>query len=147
MFAGREEMHLSFDHFFINETDGKINMKYYNRLAIGLYYFHLKRWKKYFPWSQIEVVDGLRFKSHNPAPILNKLEQFLNVPNFIKKEYFIRGKKGFFCLNIKKGCMGSSKGRKHPVVSETTKEVLRQFYHLENIKFSKYINRSMSWKY
>ena len=120
-------------------------MRYYRRLHIGMYYENLKVWRKYFPWSQIKIVDGKAFKK-NPVPILNDIEDFLNVPNYIKQDFFKRGTKGFFCLKKKNGCMDSSKGRTHPKVSDTTIKVLQEFYHPQNIMFFKYINKSMSWE-
>ena len=142
--AGREDNHHPFSYFFVNSTTGKIKTTYYHRLQIGMYYNSLKMWRKYFSWEQIKLIDAKKF-TLDPVPILQKIEAFLKIPKYIQRRHFKKGRKEFYCINRKNGCMKNSKGRKHPKVSEEVLNVIQGYYKPFNKLFFEYINKTMSW--
>ncbi len=118
------------------------------RLSVGMYFHHMRTWLQYFPLEQIKVVDSEAFVQ-NPVPVLKDIESFLNVPHYIQPRHFNktvqRGKKTFFCVNKKDGCMGSGKGRTHPDIAEKTIRTLRDYYKPFNEQFFNLVGKRMIW--
>lgn len=119
-------------------------------IKIGLYHKHIKRWLKYFPRDQIHFVDGERLITH-PASETNLVENFLNLNNFINQQHFrVNATTKFPCIvrfnNTRPPrCLGKTKGRRHPNISEYHLEKLRNFYKSHNEKFFFLINQSFDW--
>ncbi|KAG7154767.1 Heparan sulfate glucosamine 3-O-sulfotransferase 3A1-like 1 [Homarus americanus] len=77
--------------------------------------------------------------------------EFLGLRRVITdKHFFFNATKGFPCLvkREKAGrphCLGSSKGRSHPPVSQATYNILRDFYRPFNFKFYKMVGHNFHW--
>ncbi len=132
----------------LDSSMGLINTSW-AAIKIGLYAKHLERWLKVFPLSQIHVVDGHRLVTH-PAQEMAKVEQFLNLPPFIKDEhFFLKGFKGTFpCImrNRAPHCLGEkTKGRDHPKVDPEVLKRLRDFYRPFNAKFYQMVGKDLGW--
>jgi hypothetical protein len=110
-----------------------------------------KRWLKYFPKEQILVLNGENFIL-NPYEEIKKMEIFLNLTPFFQREHFVYDKKkGFFCLrkNLNQNrtnCMGSSKGRNHPFVSESVLLKLRNYFAPYDKELFDLLERKPFWK-
>ena len=68
-----------------------------------------------------------------PVETLNKIEAFLGVDQFFKKQHFdFSGLKGYPCFKLdplsNSKCMGKGKAREHPVLSEESMNILRNHY-------------------
>ena len=136
-------------------------------LTIGLYYYHIQRWFRVFNNSNLMIIDGEDFLQ-NPGPIIEQIQEFLNLPKLILKEDFVKNPKtGFFCYRkfteqfmnesliqseeefVKSlTCLNHSKGRtrmglKRP--SNSSIERLQKFYELHNKAFYELINKTYSW--
>ena len=128
--------------------NGTISLHYW--IASGAYSLHLKRWLKYFPIEQFLFLNGESF-IRNPYEEVKKAEKFLNLRPFITKEHFFFNKqKGFYCVykdlkNKERRCMGSSKGRKHPFVSQKTVNNLYKFFYPYNIELFQMLNQTPFW--
>ena len=130
----------------------------------SIYYLDLQRWLAYFNLSQMFILNGEDFIK-SPWTELNKLEDFLNVSRFIRREHFHFDKrKNFFCFkNFTRlsfnengidhgddfsptGCLGKNKGRKtHVYLSDVVKVKLRNYFQRWNDLFFQTINQSFNW--
>lgn len=134
---------------FVKSSSGLVNSEW-GPISGGLYAKHLKRWLAYFPRSSIHIVSGENLIV-DPAAELCKVQEFLGLRRVITdKHFFFNATKGFPCLvkREKTGrphCLGSSKGRSHPPVSQTTYNILRDFYRPFNFKFYKMIGQNLHW--
>ena len=120
-----------------------------DEINVSMYDVHYHRWLKWFDKKQILVLNGDELIT-NPVPILNKVESFLNVSHYFENRMFtINKEKGFYCWkrNATKEelqCLGKSKGRPHPTVSNSTLNKLKEFLqphaqkfcHLADVKFN-----------
>ncbi|XP_002738678.1 heparan sulfate glucosamine 3-O-sulfotransferase 1-like [Saccoglossus kowalevskii] len=146
---------LGMRHKFIAETFeksviegdrfGTVNM--FNEIVdLGVYVKHMIRWFEYFPPGQIMIIDGETFKL-NPVQELQRLEDFLGIRPFFQTEHFYYDStKNFFCMAFpEKRCLGSSKGRTHPDISERILKTLCEYYRPYDITLSKMTDMTFSW--
>ena len=115
----------------------------------GLYARHFKRWLKYFPLSQIMIVDGEVIKT-DPVSEIAKVEKFLGVRHYVDNSMVYFNKtKGFYCFHSFRSttdtCLGDSKGRPHPTIAQDTLDTLTKFYQPYNEELYKVINRKFDW--
>ncbi|XP_065647853.1 heparan sulfate glucosamine 3-O-sulfotransferase 1 isoform X2 [Hydra vulgaris] len=117
-------------------------------IKIGLYAEHLQRWLKFFPMKQMYFANGDEFIK-NPALEMKEIQKFLNIPLVINKSSFVYNQtKGFYCLRVEKeeeGCLGETKGRKHPYVKKSTKIKMLKFFKSYNKQFFSIINKNFGW--
>ncbi|CAJ0581775.1 unnamed protein product, partial [Mesorhabditis spiculigera] len=121
----------------------------YKPLRNSLYVIHLRNWLKYFPLSQIHVVDGDKF-AMEPLPELRAIEKFLGLPSQIEAASLVWDPhKGFFCFRRSLGravhCLGDSKGRAHRPVSPATREKMRIQLLPYNSKLFELLGRRFRW--
>ena len=136
-------------HEFYPTFDNFISMKNFTKwtpIRIGCYAIYLRRWLKYFPLQQIHFVDGENL-IHRPWEELESVQRFLNVSNHIREEdfYFNMEKRGFPCIRQPNGCLGSSKGRQHPTISEQTRERLKHLYSNCNLQLKQLAQIDFPW--
>lgn len=152
----------SFDGVAIkNDPTGKRHVDTeFEAIKAGVYVEHLRRWTRYFKLHrQILVVSGENL-TKQPYEELKKVEKFLNLPSFFKREYFVYNKtKGFYCFyksmskpstgsqitmsNLK--CLAKCKGRRHAFVSNETQTLLRSYYRPFNDELYKLVGRNFGW--
>ena len=133
-------------------SGGEVVNSDYSSITVSMYDVHFKRWLKYFSRNQIHIVNGDKFIK-NPVPELHKLETFLSVSTFYQQEmFFFNKEKGFYCWKktSRKGieapfCLGSGKGREHPVISESALEKLKAFFQPHNEAFYSLIGEDFGW--
>ena len=119
-------------------------------IKVSLYDVHYKRWLQYFPKDQILIVSGDQLIT-DPVKEVTRVERFLNVPSYFKHDmFYFNETKGFYCWKRANGksqirCLGSSKGRKHPQVSEKTISKLRQFFKPHMKQFCMLASVNFSW--
>merc|ERR1711962_485317 len=81
---------------FLFTPSGNINIGY-QPLQRSIYHYHLVRWMRYFPMSQIHIVDGDRFIKE-PWTGLAELEKFIGLqPEIGRDNFFFNETKGFYC--------------------------------------------------
>lgn len=135
-----------FEDYAINE-EGEVNISY-KPIKRSLYYLQIQKFFCYFPRKQIHVVDGENLIK-NPVQELNKLENFLGVPQEITEDMVLFNRtKGFYCLKPKNKplrCLPPKKGRKHPVISKEDMQILKDFYKPWNERFFKLIGQRFDW--
>jgi hypothetical protein len=138
---------ISFEEYVFGKRDEFTS----NILRRGRYIESYKRWLEYFPKEQILVLDGENFIK-NPYDEIIKMERFLGLKPFFKKENFIYDEsKGFFCLrkdlkSMELDCMGENKGRDHPSVSESSLVKLRNYFAPYDKAFFEFIGEKPFWK-
>ena len=137
-------------HENYNRTfDELVSMKYFTRwtpIKIGCYSIYLRHWLKFFPLKQIHFVDGENL-IHRPWEELEYVQKFLNLSNHIRQKhfYFNANKRGFPCIRQPNGCLGSSKGRQHPLILNYTREKLKKLYSICNRQFKQLAQINFSW--
>ena len=120
----RHQIYPTFDEFVSYS-----NFTRWTPIKIGCYAVYLRRWLKYFSLEQIHFVDGENL-IHRPGKELELVQKFLNVSIDIHQKdfYFNSSKRGFPCIRQHNGCLGSDKGRQHPVILNKTREKLKRLY-------------------
>ena len=119
-------------------------------LRFSNYQLYMPYWLKAFHRKQILFVDGHNLES-NPAEELRVVERFLNVGTYFTDDMFTyNSTKKKFCFG--KGdddvmCLGSNKGRTHPVYSDNIRTMLEDYFKPLNEKFFKMIGRRFDWGY
>ncbi|KAH7950032.1 hypothetical protein HPB49_018834 [Dermacentor silvarum] len=120
-------------------------------IRIGLYANHLTHWLRHFPPSQIHVVSGEELV-RNPAREMAMVQDFLGLRRLVSEDHFYFNRtKGFPCLKKSEGsgsphCLGKTKGRTHPRLSEENVRRLRKFFEPHNRKFYKLVGRDFEWE-
>lgn len=133
---------------FMNNT--RIVDTSWGAIKIGVYAKHTSQWLQYFNLSQIHFVHGERLIS-DPAGEMAKLQDFLGLERIInEKHFYFNETKGFPCLKKHGGsghphCLGKTKGRTHPNISEQVLQRLRDFYRPFNTKFFQLIRKDFHW--
>lgn len=139
-----------------------IQSLYRRCLEPGAYASHLSLWLKYFPPTQILLLDSQVFKT-SPIVSLRIVVQFLGLPDsFNFSEYLhFDSKKGFFCLrpgrhyplwpgtNVHlRSCLGSSKGRRYKHLDPLTEVpvLLRTYFNTANVDLYYLLRRQPSWR-
>lgn len=146
---GRKSRNLTFDDFVIHNhhVDNTVSV-----IKVSTYDIHMARWLRYFPLQQIHVVNGDALIL-DPAPEIIKVQDFLGVSSFFQKNmFYFNYTKGFYCWNkvtengyTHQNCLGSGKGRPHPDISKTTKELLKQYFASHNERFFELVEKSFDW--
>ncbi len=138
-----------------SKTEWPIN-KTYAFIQNGLYSLHLKNWLKYFPRRNFHFVNGDEMIT-NPGKELLKVQEFLRLEPLVDEQNFVyNATKRFFCVyktlqdrrekSQNSICLGKSKGRKHPSVSEKTLQVMREFYRPYNEELYRMTGINFGWK-
>jgi len=157
----RGEEYPSLEEFLFTQS-GNIDIGY-QPLQRSIYHYHLVRWMRYFPLSQIHIVDGDRFIKE-PWVGLKELEKFLEIPPEITEEnFFFNATKGFYCglqqmtvptqsphvwTCTRRTCLSKSKGRPKPPVEAETYQKLYRFFERHNQIFFSLINKfDFDWSY
>ncbi|XP_060635008.2 bifunctional heparan sulfate N-deacetylase/N-sulfotransferase 4 isoform X2 [Anolis sagrei] len=114
-------------------------------LIPGWYAIHIERWLKYFPTSQLLIIDGQQLRS-DPASIMDEVQKFLGVsPHYNYSEALtFDPQKGFWCQLLESGktkCLGKSKGRKYPPMDQESRAFLSNYYRDHNVELSKLLHR------
>ena len=96
---------------------------------------HLKNWLKFYPASQLVIIDGEKLKKQ-PVDVMNKFQRDIKMTSFIDyKERLIYDKdKGFYCQIVggRTKCLGKEKGRKYEEMDQTTLHWLQNYYKQYN---------------
>lgn len=136
----------------------EVNLRW-GAIKIGVYSKHLKRWYNYFKPEQIHVVSGEALIKE-PFDETRKVERFLGLPSFIRRDHFVYNEtKGFYCFDrslsyrnnaadnasLPLRCLGTSKGRSHAKVSKATEKLLRDFYRPHNEELYRMVGRDFGW--
>ncbi len=121
----------------------------YDAVGKSMYDVHMRRWLRYFPLSQIHVVNGDRL-IRKPWQELNKVEHFLGLEREITRDlFYFNNTKGFHCVRRRQGekerCLTKSKGRQHPDVSREAVSRLRRFYASHNYDFYNLVGHDFGW--
>ena len=116
----------------------------------------IENWLKFYKLKQIHIIDSQTF-SANPVPDLKKVESFLNINHYFSDELFVfNTTKGFYCFkeadlqesqetnSVK--CLRQGKGRKHPNISSSFIEKLRQVCRPHNRRFFSLTGRYFDWE-
>ena len=143
--------HRTFEGEVFLSPSGEVNVGF-SPISVSMYDVHFVKWLKYFPLEQILIVDG-DMLIKDPVVELKKVEKFLGVDAYFSSDmFYFNATKGFHCWRktIKNGklvpnCLGSSKGRQHPKLSDGTEQRLVEFFDPHNRRFFNLIKRKFDW--
>lgn len=134
---------------FRNSSSGIIDTSW-SAVRIGIYAKHLEAWLHYYPLSSFLFVSGERLVS-DPAGEMGRVQDFLGLKRVVTdKHFYFNQTKGFPCLKKPEGssrprCLGKSKGRPHPQISQEVLLKLREFYRPFNLKFYQMTGQDYGW--
>ena len=126
--------------------------KFYKKVSLGLMIIAFQKvinilltFKENILW-----LDGDEF-SRNPIKTLNKVEKFVDVPQYFDKNHFdYSGRNGLPCFKLDEEslsqCMTKGKGRPHPELNEKSLKILREHFIpiLEKFKQQTGMNLNLS---
>lgn len=147
----KTESPLSFEDVAFDLSTSEVN-RHYQPISVSMYDVHFKNWLRYFKRSQILIVDGDSL-INNPLHELKKAESFLQVERFFDENMFYYNQtKGFYCWkrankyrNDISSCLGSSKGREHPKLSDKLWSILKTFFQPHNKQFFELVGQTFEW--
>lgn len=134
----------------------------------GYYSQHLSKWLEFYPSKQIIIIDGQWFK-HNPASVMNRLQLLLHLSQTLDYNQLLvySEEKGFYCQlkqsetkvsNQEEGeqqqqqqrrqneakqvveCLGKSKGRNYPPMSNEARNYLNRHYWPHNRQLARILS-------
>ena len=125
--------------------------KFYKKVSLGLMILYsFSKGDLIFFKENILWLDGDEF-SRNPIKTLNKVEKFVDVPQYFDKNHFdYSGRNGLPCFKLDEEslshCMTKGKGRPHPELSEKSLKILREHFIpiLEKFKQQTGMNLNLS---
>lgn len=136
---------------FLRTENGKrsVNSELYS-VVRGMYSVHLKHWLKYFPLSQLHVLDGGALVK-DPITQIQAVERFLGVPARLDENNFVFNKtKGFYCMKPftmrMPKCLGKNKGKPHVTLDPEVKKLLYDFYRPYNLELFQLLGKSFDWE-
>ena len=135
-----------FKDILVNSTTGKVNSEDVV-IRTSQYARQLTEWLKYFNRSQVMLIDSEKFKD-DPVPILQEVEDFLEVQPALTEEMFTYNKeKGFYCYIVEGDtvCMSPIKGAKHPEMDPKVMKKLKDYFKPWNEKLFKLVNTTFNW--
>ena len=119
-----------------------------NGNVVSIYFNRLKPWVDVFGVKNILILDGDEF-AVNPVKELSKAESFIGLEHKLNNwKFYFNKKKGFYCTkpsSADDGCMQKGKGRPHPVMQNSTRKALKDFFKPHNQRFYELIGRSFPW--
>ena len=141
----------TFTDLVINKRTGEVNTRY-DPIRVSTYHPHVARWLKFFPLKQIHIVDGDRLISQ-PLEELIALEKFLGLSRFFTDDIvYFDTTKGFYCMrkpvapgSYQEHCLGGGKGREHPVVDNSVRIKLSEYFQKPNEILYRMIGRRFNW--
>ncbi|CAF0730224.1 unnamed protein product [Didymodactylos carnosus] len=146
----KRKSNLTFEDYVFIKNSTIINDKWIP-LKIGCYYHYFTKWLKYYSFNQIHFVDGENLIKR-PWEELLYVQKFLNLTIQIQQKhfYFNHYKRSFPCIRnqlyqTKNGCLGSSKGRKHPDIKQETRTILKNYYKTCNSRLKQIAQINFSW--
>ncbi len=147
-----------FESMVVSPSGKVISNDRYKFIGRSMYDVHYRNWRTYFNKNQLLVLNGDDLIS-KPAVVLQKVEKFLKIPSFFNENMFVfDNQKGFYCWNKfipgssssednneTVHCLGSSKGRPHPEISEDVKAKLNKFFRPHMRRFCEYASLGFTW--
>ena len=121
-------------------------------IRVSCYDMHMAQWLKFFTLGQMHIVNGDAL-IHDPAPEVIRVQEFLGLNRFFHDDmFYYNDSKGFYCWrkitdkgSIQPKCLGSGKGRPHPRISNSTHELLKQYFTSHNDKFFELVKTHFNW--
>ena len=119
-------------------------------MDMSIYDDSMKVWMKYFNLSQILIIESNELKLH-PGPVLNRVEDFLGLENYIKANMFVfNSEKGFYCIRSSltstgMACYDQYRGRTYEPVPADTFTKLKKYFKQSNENFFDLIGKYYKW--
>ena len=132
----------------IKTKEGSLNDRH-PLIKKGIYLEYIQDLFRVVDKRKVLILDGDKFKT-DPVSVLRNVEQFMGLSRFFLGEHFrYEEDKGFHCPDIPerpdKSCMGNSKGRNYPAISNRTLEEMYSFYKPYNNRLAKFLNQTFMW--
>ena len=139
-----------FDSFVLDKSRTKVDSENF-AVSASSYYVHLQKWFDVFPLSQFQIID-LYELAKNPLKPLKELERFLEVSSYFDSDnVYFNETRGFHCVKVygKPGkylCgVSKSKGQERPQVTDTTYNLLKDYFDPLNEQFFESIEKEFNW--
>ncbi|XP_077983043.1 heparan sulfate glucosamine 3-O-sulfotransferase 1-like [Glandiceps talaboti] len=113
---------------------------------VGIYVKYLIPWYDIFGKNEIFLLDGTKLLTE-PFSELHKVENFLNLRKYFRKEHFtFNQKRRVYCVNFPGNyCLPISKGRTHPHIEDDVWQKLCDFYLPYNRMLRNYYQQNFTW--
>ena len=140
--SGKSLEHIIFENNRLNED--------HHIIKHSVYYTSMLEYLKYFTIDQILIIDSDELK-YNPVKVLQKVEDFLGLPHFIKSNMFVWNKdKGYYCIKTDlsdtgMACYPPGRGKHIVDINPQTKAILTDYFKPWNQRFYGIIGRSFKW--
>ena len=146
-----EQFGTSFDveSFLLDESRVKIDIDNF-AVSHSSYDIHMQKWLKLFPLNQFHIIDAGEL-AKQPLKPLKQLENFLGVRSYFDSDtVYFNETRGFHCVKDYSKeepfrCPRPSKGREHPQLTDSTYNLLKEYFDPLNDKFFKNIGKEFNW--
>ncbi|XP_030848388.1 heparan sulfate glucosamine 3-O-sulfotransferase 2-like [Strongylocentrotus purpuratus] len=119
-------------------------------VRFGQYITDLRGLMEVYSRDQLHILDGEAF-IEDPLPSLQRVETFLGVPKFYKRDHFrANPQTGFYCAHVPERpfyhCANPKlKGRPHPTLDDDSEGKLRDYYRPFNLQLAKELDLDFPW--
>lgn len=115
---------------------------------LGCYSFFLKRWLKYFPVSQIHIIN-LDDLQYDPIKTLNRVEKFLHISHYFDEDklHYDSSKKLHCLTSPFNHCADENQGRVLPQVDEAVIQKLRDYYRSFNSELCQLVPQTCNFSW
>ena len=119
-------------------------------VRFGQYITDLRGLMEVYSRDQLLILDGEAF-IEDPLPSLQRVETFLGVPKFYKRDHFrVNPQTGFYCAHVPERpfyhCANPRvKGRPHPTLDDDSEEKLRDYYRPFNLQLAREFDLDFPW--
>jgi [heparan sulfate]-glucosamine 3-sulfotransferase 3 len=138
-----------FESMAFNRSTGEVNRRW-GAIKLSTYARHVKRWLVYFPLTQMHFVNGEKL-IYEPVATVNGVERFLGLTPQVRDadfEWHTNDGRKFACIHRHDEpthCLGKTKGRKHPDVTDVNMRRLRQYFTPYNEQFYSLVGQRFYW--
>ena len=135
---------------FVLDKAGKRIDKSDSAVSASSYYQYMKKWLKVFPLKQFYIVDGSELET-DPLKQLTELETFLGVNAYFNTDnVYFNKTRGEYCVQLyykenEFQCVGSTIERVLPQLSDTTYNLLKEYFDPLNDMLFKTIRKEFNW--
>ena len=137
-----ECLEYSFSDALTDYLEKKQNSIFSRIFTLGHYADYLENWFQYFSKSQFLILTLDEFK-HTPFVMMEKIQQFLNLPYFDYRPLLQQTQRGFWAL---KGQSSKAYDKLYEQKSEETRQQMTDYYKLSNNKIIRLVHElNVDW--
>ena len=149
MKSERSRFDTSLESFLLDKSGKRVDRSD-SAVSASSYYPYMRKWLKVFPLNQFYIVNDDRLEA-DPLEQLGELETFLGVDSYFNTDnVYFNKTRGGYCVKLyykenEHQCAGVTKGRDLPQLSDTTYNLLKEYFDPLNDLLFDTIGKQFNW--